>query len=274
MLTGLVKVEPSEARAVVWSFLYFFALLSSYYILRPVREEMGIQAGVGNLAWLFTATFGVMLAAVPVFGWLSARLPRRTLLPVVYGFSVPSTLLFSTRRFRRKACASDRPGFLRVVERLQSVRRVGLLELHGRPLHRRAGQTPVRRHRGGRHCGRPRGSCAHRRTGASSRAPASAADLGCLARVRDLLHRAIECVGSGPRKRRLARGARRTGRRQDLGRCAQRPRLSALLPRHLFLPLLLHRALDAAVRRNAAARRRRLRAPADARSFSLEWIWA
>ncbi|MDB5924650.1 MAG: major facilitator superfamily 1 [Betaproteobacteria bacterium] len=94
MLTSLVKVEPSETRAVVWSFLYFFALLSSYYILRPVREEMGIQAGIGNLAWLFTATFCVMLAAVPLFGWLSARLPRRTLLPLIYGFFGANLVIF------------------------------------------------------------------------------------------------------------------------------------------------------------------------------------
>jgi ATP:ADP antiporter, AAA family len=94
MLTRLIKVEPSEARATVWSFLYFFALLSSYYILRPVREEMGIQGGIANLPWLFTATFCVMLAAVPVFGWLSARLPRRTLLPLVYGFFSANLVLF------------------------------------------------------------------------------------------------------------------------------------------------------------------------------------
>ena len=94
MLTRLIKIEPSEARAVVWSFLYFFALLSSYYILRPVREEMGIQGGIANLPWLFTATFCVMLAAVPVFGWLSARLPRRTLLPLIYGFFSANLVIF------------------------------------------------------------------------------------------------------------------------------------------------------------------------------------
>jgi AAA family ATP:ADP antiporter len=94
MLTRLIKVEPSETRAAVWSFLYFFALLSSYYILRPVREEMGIQGGIANLPWLFTATFCVMLAAVPVFGWLSARLPRRTLLPLVYGFFSANLVIF------------------------------------------------------------------------------------------------------------------------------------------------------------------------------------
>jgi AAA family ATP:ADP antiporter len=47
---------------------------------------MGIQGGVGNLPWLFTATFVVMLAAIPAYGWASARWPRRRLVPGVYAF--------------------------------------------------------------------------------------------------------------------------------------------------------------------------------------------
>src|SRR3954466_5269646 len=72
-LRRLVDVRPEEAGALAWAFVYFFCLLSSYYILRPLRDEMGVAAGVSNLQWLFTATFVVMLAAVPVFGSLVAR---------------------------------------------------------------------------------------------------------------------------------------------------------------------------------------------------------
>lgn len=79
---------------MLWSFAYFFCLLCGYYVLRPVRDEMGIQAGVGNLPWLFTATFLVMLAAVPLFGWVSSRFPRRQFLPYVYVFFVLCLLLF------------------------------------------------------------------------------------------------------------------------------------------------------------------------------------
>ena len=53
---------------MLWSFTYFFCLLAGYYILRPLRDEMGVAGGVRNLQWLFTATFVVMLAAVPVYG--------------------------------------------------------------------------------------------------------------------------------------------------------------------------------------------------------------
>ena len=86
LLKRAVDVERQEIAALVWSFAYFFCLLCAYYILRPVRDEMGIQAGIDQLQWLFTATFVAMLAVVPIFGWLTARLPRRCLLPIVYLF--------------------------------------------------------------------------------------------------------------------------------------------------------------------------------------------
>jgi len=75
-LIGSLALQPGEQAAVAWAFFYFFCLLSSYYLLRPLRDEMGIQAGVDQLQWLFTATFIVMMAAVPVFGYASARWPR------------------------------------------------------------------------------------------------------------------------------------------------------------------------------------------------------
>jgi AAA family ATP:ADP antiporter len=81
-------------RALLWSFAYFFFLLAAYYVLRPVRDEMGIAGGVRNLPWLFTATFVVMLAVVPVFGAMVARIPRRRFIPLVYHFFVANILIF------------------------------------------------------------------------------------------------------------------------------------------------------------------------------------
>jgi len=94
LLQRLARIEPGEGRAVAWAFAYFFLLLASYYILRPLRDEMGIAGGLSKLPWVFTATFAAMLVAVPLFGALSARLPRRRLLPLVYGFFVVNLLLF------------------------------------------------------------------------------------------------------------------------------------------------------------------------------------
>jgi AAA family ATP:ADP antiporter len=87
-------VKPHEAAALGWSFAYFFCLLAGYYVLRPLRDEMGIAGGVRNLQWLFTATFVVMLAAVPVFGAVVAKLPRKRFVPLVYHFFVINIALF------------------------------------------------------------------------------------------------------------------------------------------------------------------------------------
>ena len=90
----MVAVKPGELRALVWSFIYFFALLCSYYIIRPMRDEMGIAGGVDQLQWMFTGTFLVMLAAVPLFGWVTKKFPVRRFLPYVYYFFIAVLILF------------------------------------------------------------------------------------------------------------------------------------------------------------------------------------
>jgi AAA family ATP:ADP antiporter len=93
-LARLVEVEPDEVRALLWSFAYFFSLLCGYYVLRPMRDAMGIAGGVEQLHWLFTGTFVAMLAAVPLFGWVTSRFPRRRFLPYVYLFFIANLLAF------------------------------------------------------------------------------------------------------------------------------------------------------------------------------------
>ncbi len=90
----LMAVKPGEWRPLLWSFSYFFALLCSYYIIRPMRDEMGIAGGVENLQWMFSGTFVVMLAAVPLFGWLTRNFAPRRFLPYVYWFFIGNLLLF------------------------------------------------------------------------------------------------------------------------------------------------------------------------------------
>ncbi len=134
LLDRVVCIRADERPAALWSFAYFFCLLCSYYVLRPVREEMGVAGGVERLPWVFTLTFVVMLAVVPVFGALAARYPRRALLPIVYGFFIVNILgLFAWLRSGLGARLGTRC-ILRVAQRLQPVRGLGLLELHGRSL--------------------------------------------------------------------------------------------------------------------------------------------
>lgn len=100
-LRGALREFPP----LLWSFLYFFFLLTGYYVLRPVRDAMGaandpaavfpramvewfsargVDLGDYQLQVLFTGTFLSMLVLQPVYGALVARFPRRLFLPVVY----------------------------------------------------------------------------------------------------------------------------------------------------------------------------------------------
>ncbi len=91
----LLLVKREEYTAVAWSFLYFACVLSSYYMIRPIREAMGAETGVDTLPYLFTTTFVVMLAVMtPLFGWVSSRYTRRQFIPWVYLFFAVNLLLF------------------------------------------------------------------------------------------------------------------------------------------------------------------------------------
>jgi AAA family ATP:ADP antiporter len=97
LTSWLQRAVPATARersAALWSFAYFFTLLAGYYVLRPLRDQMGIAGGVKNLPWLFTATFLSLLAAQPLYGALVARLPRVKFIPIVYHFFVANLVLF------------------------------------------------------------------------------------------------------------------------------------------------------------------------------------
>src|ERR1700736_5682811 len=97
LLGWLQRAVPATARersTALWSFAYFFTLLAGYYVLRPLRDQMGIAGGVKNLPWLFTATFLSLLAAQPLYGGLVARLPRVRFIPIVYHFFVANLVLF------------------------------------------------------------------------------------------------------------------------------------------------------------------------------------
>ena len=94
VLPAVTDAEPDEAVPVGWAFLYFFCLLCGYYILRPVRDEMVIEGGVQHLPWMMTATFVTLLLVTPLFGWLSARVPRYRLLLIVYAFFGLNLVLF------------------------------------------------------------------------------------------------------------------------------------------------------------------------------------
>ncbi len=94
LLRKVINVRPEELRLLGWSWLYIFAVLSSYYVIRPIRDEMGVASGVENLPWLFTGTLVGMVAVNPPFAALVARLPRARFISVAYRFFIMNLLVF------------------------------------------------------------------------------------------------------------------------------------------------------------------------------------
>jgi AAA family ATP:ADP antiporter len=87
--------EPAfdRNRAIVSS-IAFFGVLCSFYVLRPLRNEMAVRTGVEKLPWLFSGTFVVMLLIVPLLAWAARKLSPKRLLPVVYSIVLVSLVLF------------------------------------------------------------------------------------------------------------------------------------------------------------------------------------
>ncbi|HTL15275.1 MAG TPA: MFS transporter [Thermomonas sp.] len=112
---GRFRAALAESPPLLWSFLYFFCLLSGYYVLRPVRDAMGASSEVEAvfppvlieffaargfplkelvLQVLASCTFLLILVAQPVYGALVSRFPRRVFLPALFGFFIACLLGF------------------------------------------------------------------------------------------------------------------------------------------------------------------------------------
>src|SRR5882757_4258031 len=92
---GLIaEVEPTEVKAVIIAFVYFFFLMASYFILRPLRDTMGTVYGVAHLQELFTGTFVLSFIVAPIFAGLASRIRLASFLPWVYGFIAITMLVF------------------------------------------------------------------------------------------------------------------------------------------------------------------------------------
>jgi AAA family ATP:ADP antiporter len=90
----VVEVREDEVRALLLSCLYFFCLLAAWFIMRPIREQMGVAGGTRNLPWLYTGTLLGMLLVHPPFARLVALLPRRRFITVATRFFLANILIF------------------------------------------------------------------------------------------------------------------------------------------------------------------------------------
>jgi len=95
VLGRFIEVRPEEVPVLGWCWLYIFSILSSYYIMRPIRDQAGVAGGVNNLQWLFTGTLVGMLVLNIPFSYLVKKLPRSRFIPITYRFFAANVVVFA-----------------------------------------------------------------------------------------------------------------------------------------------------------------------------------
>jgi AAA family ATP:ADP antiporter len=93
LFAKLVPLRPGEAAPTLLATAYGFCILFAFYLLRPVRDEIG-AADRGNLQLLWTAVFLVMLLAVPLYSLAVARLRRATFIVLANRFFAANLIAF------------------------------------------------------------------------------------------------------------------------------------------------------------------------------------
>jgi AAA family ATP:ADP antiporter len=95
LMRRVTGARPEELPALGWSLLYVISIFLAYYVLRPIRDELGTAGGVDQLPWLFTGTLLAMLAASPLFAYAVRRLPRERFIAIAYRFFSANLLVFT-----------------------------------------------------------------------------------------------------------------------------------------------------------------------------------
>src|SRR5438034_6515591 len=92
--TKIVDVKPAELHALLLAFVFNFVVLGGYYVIRPIRDEIGADRGVENLPWMYTGTLIGMLIANALYAAIVTRMSRRRFIPVAYRFAIANLFLF------------------------------------------------------------------------------------------------------------------------------------------------------------------------------------
>ena len=94
VLRRAVDVKAREVSAMLMAFAYFFFVLSAWFVLRPIREQVGAAAGVSRLPWLYAGTLTAMFICNPLFSSLVVRYSVRRFIVITYQFFVANLLVF------------------------------------------------------------------------------------------------------------------------------------------------------------------------------------
>jgi AAA family ATP:ADP antiporter len=94
-LNIFTEVRHGEAISALLLALNIFLILTAYYVLKPVREALILAGGGAEIkSYAAAGQALLLLAAVPFYGWLASRVPRRVLINGVTLFFVGCLLVF------------------------------------------------------------------------------------------------------------------------------------------------------------------------------------
>jgi len=94
ILNKVVEVKPEELRALGLACVFNFVILGSYYVIRPIRDDIAAAGSIESLSWMFTGTLTAMLIANALFSAIVARMSRRKFIPIAYRFFMANLVIF------------------------------------------------------------------------------------------------------------------------------------------------------------------------------------
>ena len=94
LIKGLIsKTNKSFSIESLTASFLFFLVLSSWYILRPVRNEMAV-ANVEELPYLLAAGAILMLLVNPLYSWMASKSDLRKIVLFCYSFFILNLIFF------------------------------------------------------------------------------------------------------------------------------------------------------------------------------------
>jgi AAA family ATP:ADP antiporter len=94
LLQKIVDVRANELHALGLAFVFNFVVLGSYYVVRPIRDDIAATGGIETLPWMYTGTLVTMLVANALFSAIVARMSRRRFIPIAYRFFMANLVIF------------------------------------------------------------------------------------------------------------------------------------------------------------------------------------
>jgi ATP:ADP antiporter, AAA family len=94
-MQSLSKIEPNEVKAAFASFGFVFILMTSYNIMKPIRDSMASDWTDAEVSWLWTINLFVTLGMNFLYSLALSIARLKVVVPALYGFFAASFLVFA-----------------------------------------------------------------------------------------------------------------------------------------------------------------------------------